>query len=89
MTALPKLAELLGVSVDALLQGAAVPQEAPPEPRAGAPLPLIFQAVAVAMGVAVAVLATLKKIDLYSGFSMLGIGLACAGLSLLQAPHRR
>ena len=38
----------------------------------------------LAMGVAVAVLSVLKRIDLYSGFTMLGIGLACAGLSLFS-----
>ena len=37
---------------------------------------------AVAMGVAVIVLSELKKVDLYSVSTMLGLGLACAGVSL-------
>lgn len=40
--------------------------------------------IALAMGVAVVVLSVLKEIDMYSGFTMLGIGLACVGAVLLQ-----
>ena len=80
--ALPRLAELFGVSVDTLMQ------VKPQTPPAGKHTPrreitaLTLRAVALAMGVAVAVLSVLKQIDLYSGFAMLGIGLACTGLAL-------
>lgn len=44
----------------------------------------MFRAIPVAMGVAVVVTSLLHSIDLYSGFSLLGIGLACTGISLLR-----
>ena len=77
-----ELAELFGVSVDTLMQ---VKPQTPPAaehtPRREI-VALTLRAVALAMGVAVAVLSVLKQIDLYSGFAMLGIGLACTGLAL-------
>lgn len=75
VASLPKLAQILGVTVDELMQSPA------PEKKEGNPLvPLIFRGVALAMGVAVVVLSVLKQIDVYSGFSMLGIGLVCLGM---------
>ncbi len=75
------LAELLDVSSDELLQ---------PQKPASVPtkdfreiIPLIFKAVALAMGIAVIVLTSMNKLEVESGIVMLGIGLACAGVSLL------
>jgi len=80
----PKLAEVLGVSAEQLLQ-AGTDSPAPRGAKALSPTPaLILKAVALAMGVAVAVLSLLGSIDARSGFTMLGIGLACAALLLLQ-----
>lgn len=45
---------------------------------------LILKVVPVAMGVAVVTLSIMKEIDMYSGFTMLGIGLACIGISMLK-----
>lgn len=45
---------------------------------------LIFRALTLAMGVAVAALACLDKLDTSAAATMLGIGLACAGISLLE-----
>ena len=50
----------------------------------GQPSP-IFSAVALAMGVAVVVLAILKKIDSNSAVIMLGIGVFALGLNQLAA----
>lgn len=50
----------------------------------GQPSP-IFSAVALAMGVAVVVLAILKKIDSNSALIMLGIGVFALGLNQLAA----
>ena len=50
----------------------------------GQPSP-IFSAVALAMGVAVVVLAILKKIDSNSAIIMLGIGVFALGLNQLAA----
>ena len=44
----------------------------------------ILKAIPVAMGVAVTALSAIGKLEVQSAVSMLGIGLACAGLSLLQ-----
>lgn len=83
INSLPKLAELFGVSVDALMQGT------PPSRREEAPakireiLPLLFKAVTLAMGAAVVVLSAMEKLTLSSGFTLLGIGLTCAGAALL------
>ena len=43
---------------------------------------VILRGVALAMGVAVTVLSAMDVIDLGSGMTMLGIGLACLSLSL-------
>lgn len=45
---------------------------------------LALKSVSLGMGVAVLVLSFFKQIDYYSGLSMLGIGLTCIGITLLQ-----
>ncbi len=45
---------------------------------------LILKAIAVAMGVAVTALANLHLMEADACFSMLGIGLACIGVCLLN-----
>lgn len=42
---------------------------------------LIFKAVGLAMGVAVTVLSIIKKVDINSALIMVGVGLACLGIS--------
>ena len=42
------------------------------------------KAVAMAMGIAVTVLTILNALDVKSGMVMLGIGLACVGISLMS-----
>ena len=74
---IPRLAECLGVRAEELLQGR---QEEKKEKL----LPLILKAVALAMGVAAAVLGVLGRLELRSGFAMLGLGLACLALLQLQ-----
>ena len=45
---------------------------------------VIFRAVALATGVAVVALAALKKLELETGMVLLGLGLACLSISLLD-----
>ncbi len=45
---------------------------------------VIFKAVTLAMGVAVVVLSCLGKLEVQSAITMAGIGLACAGVAMLQ-----
>lgn len=76
-----KLADLLGVSVEELLK-------AKKSEYAGSKIKdlfnLILKAVAVAMGVAVIVLNILDKIDIKTSIILLGIGIFCIGLYLLD-----
>ena len=76
-----KLADVLGVSVEELLK-------AKKSEYAGSKIKdlfnLILKAVAVAMGVAVIVLNILGKIDIKTSIILLGIGIFCIGLYLLD-----
>ena len=84
INSLPKLAELFGVSVDQLMQIRSKARGDGGDKGVRGIVSLILKALALAMGIAVLVLSILKAIDLYSGFIMLGLGLTCAGLSLLS-----
>ena len=83
VSTLPRLAEVFEISVDELMQGKT---EGTAEKKEDIQelIATILKAIPVAMGVAVAALSVMGKLDVKSGLSMLGIGLACAGLSLLQ-----
>ena len=45
---------------------------------------VVFRALTLAMGVAVVVLSCLGKLETQSAFTLLGIGLACAGIAMLD-----
>ena len=79
---IPKLAEILGVSVEELLQAKAAP--VPASNGVDKIINLILKAIPLAMGVAVIVTSLLGKLDIQSGFTMLGLGLACVGAFLLK-----
>lgn len=85
ISSLPKLAQELEVSVEELLQ-AKTRQGGGPSlgKRVEAVMSLVFKAVALAMGAAVVVLSILKQADLHALVLLLGIGLACVGVSLLS-----
>ena len=81
INSLPNLAEILGVTVDELMQikrEAEKPKQSPKEIAQ-----LIFKVVPLAMGVAVVVLSIMEELPIQSGFIMLGIGIFCAGMALL------
>lgn len=79
---IPKLAEILGVSIEELMNA----KPAPASGHKGADhlINIVLKAVPLAMGVAVVVTATLGELDIKSGFTMLGIGLCCVGIYLLK-----
>ena len=82
INSLPKLAEILGVSVEELMQ---VKKEAEaPVSKVTEIMEIAPKAVAMAMGVAVTALTILDALDAKSGMAMLGIGLACVGISLMS-----
>ena len=82
INSLPALAEILGVSVEDLMQ---IKKEAEaPVSKVSEILEIAPKAVAMAMGVAVTVLTVLNALDVKSGMIMLGIGLAGAGIALMR-----
>ena len=79
---IPKLAEILGVSVEELMNAKSAPTTG--HKGAGYLIDIILKAIPVAMGVAVVVTSLLGELDMKSGFTMLGIGLASVGVYLLK-----
>ena len=82
INSLPALAEILGVSVEELMQ---IKKEAEaPVSKVSEIVEIAPKAVAMAMGIAVTVLTVLNALDVKSGMIMLGIGLAGAGIALMR-----
>ena len=81
-----KLANILDVSVDELLQAK---KKENSNTKLKDLINLIFKAVALAMGIAVVVLNILDKIDTKSSIIMLGIGIACIGIYLLDEKENK
>ena len=81
---LPRLAEVFGITVDELMQVKDRGTQPQPESKFDKIMNIVLKAIPLAMGVAVTVSAVMKTIDMYSGFAMLGIGLACMGISGLS-----
>ena len=82
INSLPTLAEILGVCVEELMQ---IKKEAEaPVSKVSQIMDIAPKAVAMAMGIAVTVLTILNELDMKSGMIMLGIGLACVGISLMS-----
>lgn len=79
---LPKLAQILGISLEELMTA----NPAEPSGHRGPDYlaDLILKAVPLAMGIAVAVTAVLGELEVAHGFSMLGIGLACLAIRELK-----
>ncbi len=80
VASIPKIAEIFGVSVDELMQ-TKQPEAAPGKQKIRNMVPLALKAVALAMGIAVAVLSFLGQMDPGSAIGMLGIGLACLAMT--------
>lgn len=80
----PKLAEIFGVSVDELLQ-VKTAAKGPEQTTAIQQLvPLVLKAVALGMGVAVAVQSAMGIVTLEKSMALLGIGLACLAMASIQ-----
>ena len=86
INSIPKLAEILGVSVEELMQVKKEAEE--PVSKVSEALEVIPKALALAMGVAVTVLTILDAMDAKSGMILLGLGLACVGISLLNSKNK-
>lgn len=81
-----KLANILDVSVDELLQAK---KKENSNTKLKDVINLIFKAISLAMGIAVVVLNILDKIDTKSSIIMLGIGIACIGIYLLDEKENK
>ena len=88
VSTLPKLAEIFDVSVDELMQCKAESQNEK-EKDFTSMIHMIMKAVALAMGVGVVVLSILKELEVDSGMTMLGIGLACLAIVSLAKKDER
>ena len=82
INSIPNLAEILGVSVEELMQ--TKKEVGAPVSKVAEIMEIAPKAVAMAMGIAVTVLTILDALDVKSGMVMLGIGLACVGISLMR-----
>ena len=82
INSIPNLAEILGVSVEELMQSKKETEA--PVSKVSEIMEVAPKAVAMAMGIAVTVLTILNALDMKSGMVMLGIGLACVGISLMN-----
>lgn len=82
INSVPHLAEILGVSVDELLNVSK--QEKQENPEVQHILEIVLKAVPLAMGVAVVVCSILGTLETRQAFTMLGIGLACLAVSGLR-----
>ncbi len=76
---IPLLAEIFGISADELINTKAAGTS-----EKDKIIDIVFKAVPMAMGVGLAVLAFMKSIDIYSGFSMAGIAIAVMGLDNMR-----
>lgn len=82
VNSIPLLAELLGVSVDELMQRKK--ESVDHSSNIERIVDTAFKGVGLAMGVAVVVLSFLNQIDVKSAIGMLGIGLACLAIASLK-----
>lgn len=82
VSAITHLAGELGLTPDELLGAPKAEKKEKPGPAAL--FDLVCKAVALAMGVAVTVLSVLGELETGSAVIMLGVGLACAGVALLD-----
>lgn len=82
VNSLPQLAEVLGLSIEELLQGKNEKQ--PADSKVGELLDTILKAIALAMGVAVAVLSALDALSSAQALPLLGLGLASLAVSSLR-----
>lgn len=84
ISAIPKLAEILGVSVDELLNVKSRQTQGSIGSRIDEIFELVIKAVPLALGVGI-----LGQLDPYSACAPLGIGMACLGVNALCNVEKR
>lgn len=81
VNSIPKLAQILNVTVDELMQNKADTKEMAAEDRISEIVNLALKGIAVAMGIAVVVLSLLDELRSNDAVRMLGLGLSCLAIS--------
>jgi len=84
INAIPKLAELFGISVDELMQGETETKRSMNRSDIEEMVDTVLKAVGIAMGIAVTVLAVLGELEATTASIMLGIGLTSISITLLK-----
>ncbi|MDD3193997.1 MAG: helix-turn-helix transcriptional regulator [Oscillospiraceae bacterium] len=79
-SSIPKLAEVLGTTVEGLMLVKGGKREATVKDKINGVVTPVLKAIPLSMGVGVVVLSILKQLDAAAGVSMLGIGLFCLSL---------
>ena len=82
ISSIPKLSEILGISVEELLQSKASKEEKPGKSKAAAFITVALKALALGIGIPVCVLSVMGKLDLETGFPLLSVVVVC--LAILQ-----
>jgi transcriptional regulator with XRE-family HTH domain len=86
---LPILADIFHVSVNELIQIKKNDEDYHSSPEMNHIVDLILKGVSIAMGTAVIVLSFLNKIDMKSGFCMLGIATVCLTVYLFRKDDKQ
>ena len=92
INSIPKLAEILEISVDDLMQGKTETKEQDTKEKkenisrnkVDEIVDTVLKGSGIAMGIAVTVLSVLGELEINAAFTMLGIGLAGISISLLK-----
>ncbi len=92
INSIPKLAEILEISVDDLMQGKTETKEQDTKEKkenisrnkVDEIVDTVLKGTGIAMGIAVTVLSVLGELEINAAFTMLGIGLAGISLSLFK-----
>lgn len=84
VNSLPKLSDIFDISVDELMRIKTGSEQSEGTKPVREIVDTVLKAVCLAMGIAVVVLSVMKQIDTDSALTMLGLGGACAGISLLE-----
>ena len=87
VSSIPKLAEILEVSVDELMQIKIDGKDASVKGKIEEIVDVAFRGVALAMGIGVVVLSVMKQIEMEAAVTMLGIGLA--SLAIVSFPKNK
>lgn len=84
INSIPKLAEILDISVDDLIQVKTEAKENISKNKVDEIVDIALKGIGIAMGIAVIVLSVLGELKTTTAFVMLGIGLASILISLLK-----